>query len=118
MNEARAEMPIFTKLHDFLAWLIPLTNHFPKTHRQTVTRRLVDAALDLQESLLEANSLRGQLRLQLLTRADAYLNKVRHYLRLVHDWRWINLGQYEHASRLITELGRLLGGWKNVTTKT
>jgi hypothetical protein len=32
-------------------------------------------------------------------------------LRLAHRWRWLNDGQYEHVSRLVAEIGRLLGGW-------
>jgi len=115
MSDAQPAMPIFVKCHAFLTWLIPLTNHFPKVHRHTVTQRLVNAALDLQERLLEANSRRGQARLDRLTEADATLDKVRHYWRLVYDWRWITLGQYEHGSRLVAELGRLLGAWRKKT---
>ena len=37
------------------------------------------------------------------------------YLRLAHHWRWINPGQYEHAARLVAELGKLLGGWHKKT---
>lgn len=121
MTEAKpspepAELPIFSKTYDFLNWLVPLTNHFPRLHRYTITRRLLDAALDFQERLLEANSLRGRYRLAQLQAADAQLGKIRLYLRLAHQWRWINPGQYEHASRLIAELGRLLGGWQKKTT--
>jgi len=115
MSNVQTELPIFTKAADFLAWLVPLTNHFPRLHRHTVTRRLLDAAFDFQECLLEANSQRGELRRAQLIAADAKLNKVRLYLRLVHRWHWINLGQYEHASRMIAELGRLLGGWHKKT---
>lgn len=118
MSTLEAEMPIFSKTQDFLAWLVPLTNHFPKLHRHTVTRRLLDAALNFQESLLDANSVRGRQRLDRLSNADGHLSKVRLYLRLAHQWKWINPGQYEHASRLIAELGRLLGGWKNKTSGT
>ena len=32
-------------LRNLLAWLLPATNHFPRAHRHTVTRRLTDAAL-------------------------------------------------------------------------
>ena len=46
------ETPIFTRTFDLLAWLLPATNHFPRPHRHTVTRRLTDAALDLRERLL------------------------------------------------------------------
>lgn len=115
MSNDEAEMPLFTKTKDFLDWLVPLTNHFPRIHRHTITKRLLDAALDFLENILEANSVRGQQRLTWLTAADAKLNKVRNYLRLAHLWRWITPGQYEHGSRLVAELGRLLGGWQKRT---
>ena len=115
MSDKMPEMPLFTKTQDFLNWLVPATNHFPRLHRHTVTRRLLDAALNFQESLLEANSRRGAARLDYLIYADADLAKVRHYLRLVHGWHWLTPGQYEHASRMIVEMGRLLGGWQKVT---
>ncbi len=114
MNATETETPIFAKTNDFLAWLLPLTNHFPRTHRHTLTRRLLDSALDFQERLVEANHMRGEARLHSLTAADIQLDKVRFYLRLVHRWQWINLGQYEHASRMVAKLGRLLGGWHKV----
>jgi len=109
------EMPIFTKTADFLGWLVPCSNHFPKLHRHTITRRLMEAALDFQESLLEANFRRGAERLKSLNDADLFLSKVRLYLRLAYDWKWINMGQYEHVGKMVAELGRLLGGWKRVT---
>ena len=115
MSHQEAETPIFTKTYDFLAWLVPLSNHFPRSHRHTVTRRLLDAALDFQERLVEANNLRGRTRLETLALADSQLDKVRFYLRLAHHWQWINPGQYEHAGRQVAELGRLLGGWQRLT---
>ena len=48
-------MPIFTRTFDLLTWLLPATNHFPRAHRHTFTRRLLDAAFDLRERLEEAN---------------------------------------------------------------
>ena len=115
MTDNRNEMPIFTKTSDFLKWLVPQTNHFPRSHRHTVTRRLQDAALNFLERLVEANSVRGRRRAELLSEADAELDKVRFYLRLAHHWRWLTPGQYEHAGRMVAELGRLLGGWQKIT---
>jgi len=40
-------MVIFTRTFDLLDWLLPVTNHFPRAHRHTFTRRLLDAAFDL-----------------------------------------------------------------------
>ena len=44
---AQTEMVIFTRTFDLLTWLLPATNHFPKAHRHTFTRSLLDAAFDL-----------------------------------------------------------------------
>ncbi len=50
------EMPIFTRSFDFLTWLLPVTNHFPRAHRHTFTNRLLGAAFDLREQLEAANA--------------------------------------------------------------
>ncbi len=71
MKQASAETPLFTKTHDFLTWLMTVVNHFPKLHRHTVTKRLLDAALDFLECLLEANVYRGEKRLLKLIKADS-----------------------------------------------
>lgn len=52
---ASEQMKIFTRTFDFLTWLLPATNHFPRAHRHTFTQRLLDAAFDFQERIEEAN---------------------------------------------------------------
>lgn len=115
MSQPEGEQPLFTKTIDFLVWLTQAVNHFPRLHRHTITRRLLDAALDFQEAILDANSRRGPARLEWLMIADAELDKVRLYLRLTHRMTWLSPGQYEHASRMVTEIGRLLGAWLKST---
>ena len=34
------------------------------------------------------------------------------HLRLSCALRFVSINQYEHASRLVDEVGRLIGGWK------
>ncbi len=92
-----------------------MTNHFPRAHRHTLTQRLLDAAFDLRERLEEAN-LRRPKRMERLAEADAALGKVRLYVRLAVRFGWLTTGQYEHASGMIAEIGRLLGGWQKATT--
>lgn len=106
------EMVLFTRTVDFLAWLLPRLNDFPRSQRFGVTKRLQDAALDFQELIIEANSLRGADRQAQIRLADAALDKVRLYLRLAARWEWLNPGQYEHAASMVAEIGRLLGGWR------
>ena len=109
------EMPLFTRTYDLLTWLLPATNHFPRAHRHTLTRRLLDAAFDLRERLEEANLRQGQRRLERLGLADEALAHLRVYLRLATRLGWFSDGQYEHVAVMVAEIGRLLGGWQKVT---
>ena len=105
------EMVIFTRTFDLLEWLLPKSERFPRAYRSTVTQRLMDAALDLQEALAAAVARTGRSRLAALRDADAALGRLRIYLRLAHRWRWLSDGQYAHAGGMVGEIGRLLGGW-------
>jgi ABC-type uncharacterized transport system ATPase subunit len=102
------EMIVLTRTYDLLNWLVPKAERFPRVFRQTVVARLIDAALDLQESLLLAERARGRERSALLRESDQHLDRLRLYLRLAHDWQWLSHGQ---LSRMTLEIGRLLGGW-------
>jgi hypothetical protein len=109
------DMVILTRTFDLLAWLLPKAEGFPRVYRATVTQRLLDAAMDFQETVFAAQSERSEARLARLRAADARLNTLRLYLRLAHHWHWLNDGQYRHVSVLVAELGRLLGGWLKQT---
>jgi hypothetical protein len=63
------------------------------------------------------NLRRGEARLAQLHLADEALSKVRVYLRLTVRWHWLSGGQYHHAAEMVTESGRLLGGWIKQTTE-
>ena len=102
---------IFARVFDLLEWLLPKSERFPRAYRSTATQRLMDAALDLQEALAEAESREGRSRVSALRSADAALARLRIYLRLAHRWRWLSDGQYAHGGGMVAEIGRLLGGW-------
>lgn len=105
------DMILFARTFDLLDWLMPRLESFPRAYRHNVVRRLGDAALDFQEHLFDAKVRSGNPRINALHAADAALQKIRLYLRLAHKWRWLSDGQYQHVSRLVQELGRMLGGW-------
>jgi hypothetical protein len=114
----REPMIIFTRTYDLISWLIPKTMAFPRNQRFVVTKRLQDAALNFQECLIKANRKSGRLRLERLKDADAALDTVRLYLRLAARWAWLSQGQYLHISKMVKEIGALLGGWIKQTKCT
>ena len=110
------EMVIFTRTYDFISWLLPMAEKFPRSQRFVITQRLQNAGLNFQESIIEANSLRGALQLDKLRFADAELRKVRLYLRLCEKWKWMNAGQYHHVSGMVAEIGQFVGRLAEIVT--
>jgi hypothetical protein len=104
------ESPIFARTYDFVKWLIPLTVKFPRHQRFVVAQAMQQAALNLQERLIEAVRLPNVT--DHLRAADVELDKLRFYLRLSYDLGYINLGQQRHAGQMLAEIGRLLGSWQ------
>lgn len=104
------QSPIFSKTYDLVAWLLPVTVKFPRQQRFVMAATLQREALRFQELLIEAVHVpEADARLRA---ADAELDKLRTHLRMSLDLQLIKPGQYEHAARMTTEIGKLLGGWK------
>ncbi len=76
-----------------------------------LAERVQRTALDFHERLIEAAYADDPL--PVLKQADVTLAKLRFYLRLCRDLELLSLGQYGHVARMVTEVGRLLGGWQN-----
>ncbi len=103
------ELPIFTRWMQFLEWLLPTTENFPKRVRFTFADRINNLALDIVEDLVEARYSRDKQ--PLLKRINLRLEKLRILLRLCHRMKYLAHQGYEHAMRALNEVGRMLGGW-------
>lgn len=113
-----SESPIFARSYQLLRWLIPLTLTFPRQQRFVLAAALQQSSLRLHEHLIVAlHSDRASLP-EALVYVDVDIDTLRHYLRLCHDLELLSIGQYEHASSAIAEIGRLLGGWRKGMAST
>lgn len=103
------ELPIFVRWLEFLAWLLPATEKFPKRVRFTFADRINNLALDIVEDLVEARYSRDKQ--PLLKRVNLRLEKLRVLLRLCHQLQYLPHQGYEHAARELNQVSRMLGGW-------
>lgn len=101
--------PIFIKTYDLMAWMLPALAKFPKEQRFRLAARIEGSLFGFHDLILRAG--RSRDKRQLLSDADLELEKLRLYLRLAQDTRCMSFQQYEHAARLVNEVGKLLGGW-------
>jgi hypothetical protein len=95
--------------YQFLTWLMPTVEKFPRSHKFTIGDRIETAALDVLDMLIEATYTRD--RLQPLRQANLGIEKLRFLLRLAADLKLLDRRRYEHAARALDETGRLIGGW-------
>jgi hypothetical protein len=112
------QSPIFTKTYDLLVWLIPATTKFPREQRFVMARAVQETALRFHERLIEAGLTQDKARRRALAQADVDLTKLRFYLRLCQDLGVITSRQYRHVAEMVTEVGRLLGGWRQSIQRT
>jgi hypothetical protein len=112
------QSPIFARTYDLLLWLIPCTTKFPREQRFVLGKAVQETALRFQEALIEAALAGKQDGQQALVRADVDLAKLRFHLRLCHDLDLIKTGQHRHVAEMVSEIGRLLGGWRKKVSNT
>lgn len=106
------ESPIFVKTYDLIQWLLPKTLKFSREYRFALAVPIQEHAFALQRWLVEAARAEDRRdAAYCLRQADVELTLLRYKIRLSRDLHVLDFGGYEHAGRLIDEVGRLLGGW-------
>ena len=106
------ESPIFVKTYDLIQWLMPKTLKFSREYRFALAVPIQEHAFAIQRWLIEAAKTEERRDVAYcLRQADVELTLLRYKIRLSRDLHLLDFPGYEHAGRLIDEVGRLLGGW-------
>jgi hypothetical protein len=103
------------KAYDFVLWLLPKVENFPRTYRFTVGERLTTHGLDLLTTLVEAAYARQKG--ELLEQASRKVNSTRYLLRMAKDLKLMSSDAYEFSAERLDEIGRMVGGWSKVTAR-
>jgi 23S rRNA-intervening sequence protein len=111
-NASRQVSPALERTYQFLAWLVPTLDKFPRRQKFLLGDRIESTALDVLEGLVEATYTRNRGRM--LEAVNLKLDKLRFLFRLSCELQLLDQRRYEHAARGIDEIGRLVGGWIKV----
>lgn len=103
------DLKVFQKTYDMFLYLHTILKKFPKSERFTLVQRIENAALDVLQAIIQANH--DSLRKDSLTLASVELEKLRIFIRLSKDMKFISIQEYEMLSQFTTEIGRMIGGW-------
>lgn len=103
---------IYTKTFDFLLWIFPTVNKFPKSQRFVLGQQIENTVIEVLKGIIQANSERDkEKREPHLKEINTNLEILRSLLRLSYKLKFISHKQYEYAVKEADEVGRMLGGW-------
>ncbi len=96
--------------HEFLKWLIPQLDKFPRVRRFTLGERIETQTIQVLEDLVSAAYSHDKQ--PLLDAANNHIELLRYLWRLCHKLEVISLKRYEYGIRQLDDLGRQVGGWR------
>jgi len=93
------------------AYVYVLLRHIPKSERFTLGAEIRQSVWRGLRLVIAANAMRRG-RSDLMDKIDVEIKVLQGMIRTGHDMGIVPAKKYENCSRLLVELGRLLGGWK------
>ncbi len=103
------ELPIIEASLDLIHWFVPLLHRLPRQHKFGLGDRLVTNLYHLLEQLVHARYARAKL--PILEPLKAHIVVIQLQIRLLHQFKLIEIQRYEHASRLVTTIAKQHSGW-------
>ncbi len=107
----RDDVPIIQKTYDFYREFYKLIPQIPKIDRHTLAQKIEKTCLDMLELLICASRKEKSSKLRLLDQAATKLDLLKLFLRLGEETKAIPSKRYLDLSKMLQEIGRMLGGW-------
>ena len=102
-------LSIFEKTYELILWIYPTVNKFPKSQRFVLGQKIEETVINILEGIILANQ--EQNKSFKLRKISVELDKLRIFMRLSKDLKFISVKQYGFVSEKINEIGKMLGGW-------
>ena len=105
----KEKYPLFEKYYKLLDWILDKCEKFPKNVRFTISSKISNISLDILDYLIEAIYTKDKLKN--LKRINILFEKLRIFIRITHDRKYLSHKQYEYVSKEINVCGKMVGGW-------
>ena len=103
------DLQILQKTYDMILYSQNALQQFPKHEKHVLATEIRQTMNNLLTLIITAN--KKYYKKTTLQEIDVELEKLRFFVRLSKDMKYIDIKKYEVWSRLLTEIGRMLGGW-------
>ncbi len=103
------ELKILQKTYDMMQYGYVCLRQFPKSEKFALAGEIKLAMARMLRLIIQAN--KRYFKKSTLQDIDVELATVKTYVRLARDLGFLPFNKYEHWSKMLDEIGRMLGGW-------
>ena len=89
--------------------IFPIIDKFPKREKFALCTEMKTTTLKLGSLIIRTNKSRKKK--QGAYEIDVCLEELRMLIRFSHDRKFLSHKSYEYISKLLSEIGKILGGW-------
>ncbi len=114
--EKSEELKILQKIFDMIGYAYPALAQYPKSEKFGLVTDIKHILDEMLELTIEAQ--KKYYKKTTLQDLDVCVAKLKAYLRLSFELRFLPMKKYEVWSAMVVEIGKMLGGWlKTVSQK-
>ncbi|WP_100523428.1 diversity-generating retroelement protein Avd [Mycobacteroides abscessus] len=103
------DLVILQKCYDMIQYGYICLRQYPKSEKHTLAAETKTCMLSLLKLIIQAN--KRYYKKTTLQDIDVELETLRHYIRLAQGLTFLPFNKYENWTKMLSEIGRLLGGW-------
>ncbi|MHC8516973.1 diversity-generating retroelement protein Avd [Sporosarcina sp. ITBMC105] len=108
------DLKILQKTYDMIEYGYSALRQFPKSERHTLAAEIKRSMYELLRLIIRAN--KKYFKKTTLQDIDIELDNLRHLIRLAQGLGFLPFRKYETWSKLLNEIGKMLGGWIKSTS--
>lgn len=109
------DLKVLQKVYDMIQYGYIALRQYPKSEKFTLAADTKRSMYELLKLIIRAN--KRYYKKTTLQDIDIELDNLRYLVRLGNDLNFLPFKKYENWSRLLNEIGRMIGGWMKSINK-
>ena len=110
LNMNHEGLILFQKTYDLILEIHPIIGKFPKNQRFILGQKIENTIITILEIVIIINL--GKVASSYFRKLDIELFKLKIFIRLSKDFRYITIRKYGTLEERVIEIGKMIGGWK------
>ena len=101
---------IIPKTEKYIEYMLTILIKLPRTEKFSIGTEVKNSMYNMLKNILLSTKVEKNKRLELYNTIDAEIYYQRICSRIMYNQKWINENNYKYSNKLLSEMGKILGG--------